>query len=289
MIKGEGIGRKISRRNFIRGAAAGVTAASMFGTTAWLTKADATQSDAQDEVMYCWHKTHCQGYCSQKCTVRDGRLAIIEPNDTIENKRYKKICLKGIAEIQQVYSNERIQTPLRRVGERGSDQFEPITWDEAFEDIFQNISSIQEKYGKDSIWAHIASECSEMNYLANIFGCIKTTGTDGSDIGYGSGVDPATNFLGTTYAWATNGSRDWKNSEFLLIVGTNYLETSLTLSLPFFEAKESGTEIVTVDPHFSTTARSSNEWVPIEPGTDMAMWLGMVSHVIKMNSMTKTS
>ncbi len=205
---------------------------------------------------------------------------MVEPSDKIDNDRYSTICLKGIAEIQQVYSDERIQTPMRRVGERGSGEFEPISWDEAFDDIYENISAIQEKYGKDSIWAHIASECSEMNYIANILGCIKTTGTDGADIGYGSGIDPATNFLQSTYAWATNGSRDWQNSELLFIVGTNYLETSLALSKPFFEAKEVGTEIITVDPHFSTTARCSNEWVPIQPGTDMAMWLGMVSYVI---------
>ena len=279
MAENEGFGLGITRRGFMKGAAT-AAALGMFGTSAWFEQADAAQDSIHEEVRYCWHKTHCQGCCSLACTVRDGRLAAVEPNGTIENKRYKKICLKGIAEIQQVYSSERIQTPLRRVGERGSNQFEPITWDEAFEDIYQNISAIQAKYGKDSVWAHVASECSEMNYLANIFGCIKTTGTDGSDIGYGSGIDPATNFLKSTYAWATNGSRDWKNSEYLLIVGTNYLETSLTLSLPFFEAKETGTEIVTVDPHFSTTARSSSEWVPIEPGTDMAMWLGMVSHVI---------
>ena len=272
---------ELTCRSFVKGTVATAAAAGIFGTGTWLThtEAVAAQEEAED-IAYCWHKTHCQGACSLKCNVRDGRLACVEPNDIIENKRYSKICLKGFAEIQQVYSDERIQTPMRRAGERGSGEFEPITWDEAFEDIHKNISAIQEKHGKDSIWAHIAFECSEMNTIANILGCIKTTGTDGADIGYGSGIDPATNFLQSTYAWATNGSRDWQNSDVLFIVGTNYLETSMALSQPFFEAKEAGTDIITVDPHFSTTARCSNEWVPIEPGTDQAMWLGMVSHVI---------
>lgn len=157
-----------------------------------------------------------------RCTVRDGRLALLQPNDKMPNKRYSKICLKGIAEIQQVYSDERIQTPMRRVGERGESKFEPISWDEAFEDIYQNFKAIQDKYGKEAIWAHIASECSDLNWVANILGCYKTTGADGANIGYGSGIDPATEFLGSTYAWATNGSRDWANSELLLVVTMAY-------------------------------------------------------------------
>ena len=54
----------------------------------------------------------------------------MEPNDAL-TKRYRTICLKGISEIQHVYSQDRIQTPLKRVGERGSGEFVPVSWDEA--------------------------------------------------------------------------------------------------------------------------------------------------------------
>lgn len=271
---------EITRRGFVKGVATTTAVAGIFGTGAWLHHSEALAEESpKEEVAYCWHKAHCQGRCSLKCTVRDGRLVLVEPNDTIENKRYKKICLKGIAEIQQVYSDQRIQTPLRRVGERGSNEFEPISWEEAFEDLYQNITAVQQKYGADSVWVNVSGEASEMDVLARMWGC-RCSENDGSDIGYGNGMDPATRFMGGGYGWATNGSRDWKNSEFLLICGTNYLETSLTLSLPFFEAKEAGCEIVTVDPHYSTTARKSNEWVAIQPGTDQAMWLGMISYAL---------
>lgn len=48
----------------------------------------------------------------------------------------------------------------------------------------------------------------------------------------------------------------------------------------FFDAKEAGAHMVTVDPHYSTTASKSDEWIPIEPGTDAALFLGMISHII---------
>lgn len=48
----------------------------------------------------------------------------------------------------------------------------------------------------------------------------------------------------------------------------------------FFDAKEAGAHMVTVDPHYSTTASKSDEWIPIEPGTDAALFLGMTSHII---------
>ena len=57
-----------------------------------------------------------------KCTVRDGRLCKIEPNMAAA-KGFQSVCLKGLSEIQHVYSADRIQSPMKRVGERGSGEF----------------------------------------------------------------------------------------------------------------------------------------------------------------------
>ncbi len=79
---------------------------------------------------------------------------------------------------------------------------------------------------------------------------------------------------------ATCEARDWVNSKLVLNVGSNFLESSLPNVRLFFEAKEAGTRMVTVDPHFSTTAGKSDQWVPITPGTDAAFFLGMASVIL---------
>ena len=281
MSEAKGSQSKLTRRGFLKasGAAAGALglagAVGMTGASDWLAPAEA-HADPEERVAYTFHQSHCGGHCSFKCTVRDERLCLLEPNDAWEDERYATCCLKGLSEVQHVYSSERIQTPLKRVGERGAGEFEAITWDEAYEIFKEEISGIWDKYGKQAVLVRTSSEAS-MPLLASILGA-QTSKFGGIDMGIGNGLDPA--FGGYGYATGYSDSRDWADSRFMLNVGCNYVESSLVQSQCFFEAKEAGCEIVTVDPHFSTTAQKSNEWVPINPGTDGALYLGMTSYIL---------
>ena len=102
----------LTRRSFLKatGAAAGALglagAANMIATDTWLAPAQA-HAEAGERVGYTFHYRHCQCNCHLKCTVRDGRLVLIEPNDW-PDKRNETICLKGISEIQHTYSEERL-------------------------------------------------------------------------------------------------------------------------------------------------------------------------------------
>ena len=96
----------------------------------------------EQKTAYTFHQFMCGGGCSLKCTVRDGRLCLIEPNDAL-GEELGTVCLRGLSEVQHVYSADRIQTPLKRVGARGSNEFEAITWDEALDIIEEKIKGIQ--------------------------------------------------------------------------------------------------------------------------------------------------
>lgn len=76
---------------------------------------------------------------------------MIQPREN-EDKRFQNVCLKGISEVQNIYGDARIQRPMKRVGERGSGEFEAISWDEAFQMIAENFKAIQDKYGKEALW-----------------------------------------------------------------------------------------------------------------------------------------
>ncbi|NPD31875.1 molybdopterin-dependent oxidoreductase [Berryella wangjianweii] len=271
-----------SRRGFLKGVgAAGAVigtagAAGALSAQSWFSYADPA-SKADERVAYTFHQSHCGGMCPLKCTVRDGRLALIQPNDVCA-PRYRNICLKGISEIQHVYSTKRVQTPLRRTGERGKGEFEACTWDEALDDIVARIKAIQSEHGKGAVMVASGSEA-DVPFLEGILGA-RGMGNAGIDVGVGNGLDPATG-KGWGYAMCGNEARDWVNSKMVLTVGSNFCESSLPITLVFSEAKEAGARMVTVDPHFSTTASKSHEWVPIEPGTDAALFLGMLTHIIE--------
>ena len=270
----------LTRRGFLKtsGVAAGALclagAAGMTSTDGWLKQADA-QDDAGEKTVYTLHQFMCTGNCSLKCTVRDGRLSKIEPNNHVE-KRYQRCCMKGISEIQHVYSTDRLQTPMKRVGERGANEFVAISWDEARDIIGEELKKAWDKYGKQSVYVSKSNE-PRFELLTPLLGA--GTGVEpGIDRGVGNGLDPSMG--GDGFGNATSEARDWVNTKTLIMTGCNFLETSMMQASFFFEAKEAGCDIIVVDPHFSTTASKACEWVPIKPGTDPALFLAMVTYVL---------
>jgi molybdopterin-containing oxidoreductase family molybdopterin binding subunit len=205
-------------------------------------------------------------------------LVLIEPNDAVKDPYFSTVCLKGISEIEHVYSPTRIQTPMKATGARGSGEFVSISWDEALGIITEKVTALHETYGKESILV-IGSSDGGGTSPAALWGA-QTPLHSGIDVGIGNGLDPATG-IGFGYAVGTNENSDWKNARTLLIVGSNYLESSLVMGGPLFDAKEAGCHIAVVDPHYSTTASKATEWIPIRPGTDAALFLGMASAIIE--------
>ena len=178
--------RGLTRRDFLKVGVAGATglaaAGSMTGCGAWL--GAATQQAADEKTVYTLHQFMCTGRCSLKCTVRDGRLAMIQPNDTVD-PYYRHVCVKGISEIQHVYSDERLQSPMRRVGARGEGSFEVISWDEAIKTVGDELRKAWDKYGKQSVYMSASNE-PRFSFLPALLGC--ATGVEpGIDRGMGNG------------------------------------------------------------------------------------------------------
>lgn len=277
-------GRSLSRRTFLKATGAvgavGAIAGGLATTETWFAPAPANAA-AEERVACTFHQNHCAGMCSLRCTVRDGRLVLIEPNKS-SSERYEVCCLKGLSEIQHIYGDGRVQTPMKRVGDRGSDQYEPVSWDEALDDICEKVKASKQARGDAGVLVMQSGEAGvDFKFVPQILGS-STPGAQnqGIDIGTGNGHDPTLGGLGGGYSMCTSEPRDWVNSKLVLTVGSNFCESSLVSSREFFEAQNAGARMITVDPHFSTTAGKSDEWVPIIPGTDAAFYLGMISHIL---------
>lgn len=80
--------------------------------------------------------------CGLDLYVKDGKIIKVAGTKEAPHS-HGTLCSKGAATRQYVYSPERIMTPLRRTGERGSGEFEPISWDEAFDEIVSRLSAIK--------------------------------------------------------------------------------------------------------------------------------------------------
>ena len=97
-------------------------------------------------------------------------------------------------------------------------------------------------------------------------------GFDGIDVGTGNGLDPAMGF-GAGYAMCAPEARDGSVQARAFTVGSNYCGSSLPNVFTFFDA-EAGAHMVTVDPHYSTTASKSDEWIPVSRAPMRRLFLG---------------
>lgn len=91
----------------------------------------------------------CSAGCPIDAYVQDGKLLSVEGSRDWPGQQ-GGLCSKGAASRQYVYNKDRILYPMKRVGERGSGEFERISWEEAYAMIANNLLRIREKYGSQS-------------------------------------------------------------------------------------------------------------------------------------------
>ena len=235
-----------------------------------------------DEVVVntvCAH--NCGGRSPLACTVRNGRLVRVAPAGH-PDVRYEGLCVRCLTLPQWVYAEERIATPMRRTGERGSGEFEPVSWDDALDEIAERFSALIDAHGARSI---AFSRTSGSSQLANYSRLAALIGGGGSANFFG-GVDMAVhmglnNVLGFKgmFGQAANEWTDRPNARNYLVWGNNPAETSMTSMRFLLDAREAGTEVIVIDSRYSATAMHATWWVAPRPGTDLALALGML-HVL---------
>ena len=83
-------------------------------------------------------------HCGINAYIKDGKVIKIEGIDGHPSND-GRLCTKGMANREYIYREDRIKTPLRRVGKRGEGRFEPISWEEAYAEIAKGLNRCKEK------------------------------------------------------------------------------------------------------------------------------------------------
>jgi anaerobic selenocysteine-containing dehydrogenase len=190
------------------------------------------------------------------------------------------LCQKVANYLDRVYHPGRLLHPMRRVGPKGEGNFERISWAEAVRTVaarFQEIAASAD--GPQAILPYsYAGTMGKLMYgsldrrFFHRLGASLLDRTICATAG-GAGCDVT---LGTR---AMTDPEAAVNARFVVNWGSNTAVTNIHFWKVQFEARKRGARIVTIDPHRSETARKSDWWLPIRPGTDAALALG-VMHVI---------
>jgi len=225
-------------------------------------------------------RTVCHTGCGMGCAllahVKDGVLTKIEPADFPEPK-YRHICARGLASMKLVYHPDRLKYPLKRVGERGEGKWQRISWDEALETIATRLKETRERYGSRSLmWATSGTGGLDMAYIS-FAGCCE--GTFASLVGFGDAAGPCGDTASFGALWGEGYLVNFEKPGLCVLWGSNPAETQPFGIRMIRDARERGARVVAIDPRFTASAAKADEYIPIRPGTDAALALGMI-HVI---------
>jgi anaerobic dimethyl sulfoxide reductase subunit A len=242
--------------------------------------------DNNDRLFFSTCGLDCGSSCLLKVRVKGGIVQGI----TTDNQPGPglKACPRGLTQRNVLYAQDRLRTPLKRVGERGSGRFEPISWEEALKHIARELQRVKDQYGPQSIFwlGHSGSS-----------GLLHSTGRTGPGGRFFSIFGGCTTYRGNTSAEAaifssqmtfgspfTRNSRDnFLYSKLIILWGWNPLVTRFGPDTLHYlvEAKKKGTRFICVDPRLNQTAKLLEaQWIPIKPATDTALLLAMAQVMI---------
>jgi anaerobic selenocysteine-containing dehydrogenase len=225
---------------------------------------------------------NCESACGLLAYVDkdSGEIQRFEGNPAHPGSRGRN-CATGPATINQVNDPERILHPMRRVGERGSGQWERVSWEEALTDIGTRMGTAIREGRNDEIMYHVGRP-GEDGFMDRT---LKAWGVDG----HNSHTNICSSSARVGYAlWSgyDRPSADFANAKFILLLSA-HLETGHYFNphaQRIMEAKQAGAKIATVDPRLSNTASMSDYWLSCWPGTEPALLLAIARLLLEWDA-----
>lgn len=236
-------------------------------------------------------KTCCRG-CIQNCGVlahvRNGRVVKLEGNPEYPMS-HGAICAKGLSGINALYHPERNKYPLIRVGKRGENKWKRISWKEAIDTIAEKMMEVRAKYGAESVLVTTGGGGNPafrgIPRFANAFGTPNFY-----EPGCAQCYLPRTLAFGMMYGGPDTSIADEKSREIynpntemktLVLWGTDSSNSSpATGGNAIVRLRAKGVRTIVIDPRFVPEAMRADVWLPIRPGTDVALMLCWIRYIM---------
>ena len=229
--------------------------------------------------------TQCSAGCGIIVRVMEGRAKKIEGNP-LHPINKGKLCARGQASLQALYNPDRIKNPLKRKGERGKGEFQEITWEEGVAMLSENLSTLRNKKETEKLYLLTSSLRGHLNSFLGNF--MKAYGSSNylqyelfqhenllfaNNIALGQDVLPY---------------YDIENTKFLLCFGADFLNTWISpvnYSQGYGHMRQGRPgirgRVVQIEPRLSLTGANADEWVPIKPGAEGFLALGMAYAILE--------
>jgi thiosulfate reductase/polysulfide reductase chain A len=269
----------LSRRKFLKVTAGGVGLAAAAGTlpqrlSAWAA-GTALTSGVQKIPTFC---DICFWKCGAVAYVRDGKLWKIEgnPDDPLSRGR---LCPRGTGGPGAHRDPDRLKAPLIRKEQRGREEWVTVTWDEALDYIAEKMQAIKANHGPESValfshgigggfLKHTLKAFGSPNIAAPSYAQCRGPRDVGFQLTFGEEV-------------GSPERTDIANARCIVLIGSHLGENMHNTQVQeFAEAIDKGASVIVVDPRFSVAAGKAKHYLPIKPGTDMALLLAWMNVIV---------
>ena len=220
----------------------------------------------------------CPDTCALLTTVENGRATKVQGNPA-HAPTDGVLCTKVSRYTERTYHPDRLLTPMKRVGPKGSGQFEPVSWDEALDAIAARLKTIAVRdpqavlpYSYAGTMGLVQSE----SIAARFFHQLGASLLDRT-ICASAGAEALTQTLGNKVGMKVEF---YAESKLIVIWGSNSIGSNLHFWRIAQEAKRQGAKLVCIDPRRSETAEKCYEHIALRPGTDAALALAVMHELI---------
>ncbi len=223
----------------------------------------------------------CPDACAVLITIEDGRATRIQGDPEHPITR-GFLCGKVAKYLDRVYSPDRVLYPMRRVSQKGTHgdgAFQRITWDDAFDEICARLKQVSAEFGPESVLPYsyggniavLNNASMDMRFFHRL-GASQLHRSICSQAGGDAIISIYGRKVGTE-------PEQFRHSKYIVAWGANIHGNNIHL-WPFIEeARRAGAKLVVIDPYRTRTAKIADWHIPINPGTDVALAMGLM-HII---------
>ncbi len=269
---------RISRRRFLKIAGFGAGAAALGGGAGPGLRAMARRPAAGEIRVVPTSCDICFWKCNALAHVRDGRLWKItgNPADPLSRGR---LCPRGTGGIGAHFDPDRLRSPLLRHNKRGEEQWVEVSWDEALGYIADRMQAIKAEHGPEAMalfshgiggafLKHTIKAYGSPNVAAPSFAQCRGPRDVGFELTFGEGI-------------GSPERTDIANARCLVLIGSHLGENMHNTQVQeFSQAMGSGASLIVADPRFSVAASKAKHYLPVKPGTDIALLLAWMNVIV---------
>ena len=221
----------------------------------------------------------CPDTCALLTTVDEHGVATRVQGNPAHPHTDGVLCAKVSKYTERTYHAERVLTPLKRTGPKGSGQFAPVSWDEALADIAQRLQAIAARapeailpYSYAGTMGMVQGESMDRRFFHQL-GASQLDRT----ICASAGAEALVQTLGGKVGMKVEF---FAEAQLILIWGSNSIGSNLHFWRYAQQAKRNGAKLVCIDPRQSETADKCHEHIQLRPGTDAALALALMHELI---------